>query len=107
MNHSSGWSTPLFQEIQLLSRSIHPITREETEEYIRSNLDYSGCGHEIFTSGAVSLIYDFSNGIMRVINHLCSKSLMYAFQQQKHLIDDHMIRFVNDHEMITVGKAVS
>lgn len=83
------------------------LTREETEEYIRSNLDYSGCGHEIFTSGAVSLIYDFSNGIMRVIDHLCSKSLMYAFQQQKHLIDDHMIRFVNDHEMITVGKAVS
>ncbi len=25
----------------------------------------------------------------------------YAYQQQKKLVDDHMIRFVNDHEMIS------
>lgn len=27
---------------------------------------------------------------------------MYAFQQQEHLVDDHMVRYVLDHELLTV-----
>ena len=47
-------------------------------------------------------IYKYSTGTPRVINRLCEKSLTYACQQQKKLIDDYMVKFVNEHEGVTV-----
>ena len=34
-----------------------------------------------------------------MINRICEKALMYAFQNQKRLIDDYMIKYVVEHEM--------
>lgn len=34
-----------------------------------------------------------------MINRICEKALMYAFQSQKRRIDDYMIKFVVEHEM--------
>ncbi len=39
-------------------------------------------------------------GIPRMVNRVCEKTLMYASQQQKRLIDEYMVRFVADHEML-------
>ena len=33
-------------------------------------------------------------------DRVCEKALMYAFQNQKRLIDDYMIKFVVEHEML-------
>lgn len=35
-----------------------------------------------------------------MINRICEKALMYAFQNQKRLIDDYMIKYVVEHEML-------
>ena len=35
-----------------------------------------------------------------MINRVCEKALMYAFQNQKRLIDDYMIKFVVEYEML-------
>ncbi|MGN0363536.1 MAG: hypothetical protein ACI4ET_11930 [Bilifractor sp.] len=35
-----------------------------------------------------------------IFNRVCEESLMYACQRQKRLIDDHMISFVAEHEML-------
>ena len=78
------------------------LDRSETEQYIRSHLDYTECGQELFTEGAMDEVYKYSTGIPRMINRICDKSLMYAFQQQKRLIDDHMIKFISENEMLTV-----
>ena len=45
-------------------------------------------------------IHKASAGILRMVNRVCEKSLMYAFQQQKRLIDDYMIKYVMEHEML-------
>jgi len=45
-------------------------------------------------------IHKASAGIPRMINRICEKALMYAFQSQKRLIDDYMIKFVVEHEML-------
>ena len=79
------------------------LDRSETEAYIRSHLAYSECGQELFTSGAIDEIQRYSTGIPRMINRICDKSLMYAFQQQKHLIDDHMVQYISKNEMLTVA----
>ena len=76
------------------------LDRSETERYIKSHLDYSGCKQDIFTAKAIDDIYKISAGILRMINRICEKALMYAFQQQKRLIDDYMIQYVTEHEML-------
>ena len=76
------------------------LDRSECEKYIRSHLDYSGCQQELFTEKALDEIYHSSTGIPRLINRICEKALMYAFQQNRRLIDDHTIRYVTEHEML-------
>ena len=76
------------------------LDRAETDRYIASHLAYAGGNREIFTSRAVDEIYRSSTGIPRVINRICEKSLLYAFQQQKRLIDDHMVLYVIEDEML-------
>ncbi|MCD8348890.1 MAG: AAA family ATPase [Lachnospiraceae bacterium] len=76
------------------------LDRSETGQYIRSHLDYAGCPQELFTEKAVDEVHKASTGIPRMINRVCEKSLMYGFQQQKRLVDDHMVRFVVEHEML-------
>ena len=78
------------------------LDRAETGKYMQAHMSYSGCKNEVFTSGAEDEIYKVSLGIPRMINRICDKSLMYAYQQQKKLIDEHVIRYVADHEMLQV-----
>ena len=80
------------------------LDRAECEKYIRSHLDYSGCQQELFTEKALDEIYHASTGIPRLINRICEKALMYAFQQNKRLIDDYTIRYVTEHEMLEVSE---
>ena len=76
------------------------LDRSETERYIASHLAYAGGSQDIFTSRALDEIYRSSTGIPRTINRICEKSLMYAFQQQKRLVDDHMVLYVVEDEML-------
>ena len=48
-------------------------------------------------------VYKYSTGKPRMINRVCDKSLMYAFQQQKRLVDDHMVKFISENEMLTAA----
>lgn len=86
--------------------SLPHLDRSETEEYIRSHLNYAACTRELFTDKAIDEVYKGSTGVSRMINRICEKSLMYASQQQKRLVDDHTVRFVVEHEMQYEGKAV-
>jgi type II secretory pathway predicted ATPase ExeA len=79
------------------------LDRAETGKYIAAHMEYAGAGKEIFTSGAEDEVYKISAGIPRMINRICEKALMYACQQQKRLLDEHMVRFVADHEMLGGG----
>ncbi len=87
--------------------SLPHLDPSETGEYIRSHLNYAGCTRELFTEKAVDEVYKGSTGVPRMINRICEKTLMYASQQQKKLIDDHIVRFVVGHEMQYEGKAVT
>lgn len=69
-------------------------------KYKRAHLDYAGCIGELFTSDAEEEVYRVSGGIPRMVNRICEKSLLYAYQQKKRLIDGHMVRYVADHEML-------
>ena len=73
------------------------------QKYIAAHLAYSGTQQGIFTEGAETEVYKISTGIPRLINRVCEKALLYACQQQKRLVDEHMVRFVADHERLVGG----
>ena len=79
---------------------LNRLDRAETGRYITAHMAYAGVKQDLFTSGAEDEIFKVSAGIPRMINRICEKTLMYAYQQQKRLIDEHMVRFVADHEMV-------
>lgn len=83
---------------------IPRLDRAETEKYIRSHLAYAKGEQELFTSRAIDEVFRISNGVMRVINRICEKALMYAYQQQYRLVDDHAISYVAEHEMLKGGE---
>ena len=83
-----------------MSIILERLDRAETARYMAAHLAYSNTDRELFTTDAEDEIYKVSSGIPRMINRICEKSLMYAFQQQKRLIDGHMVHYVAEHEML-------
>ena len=79
---------------------LERLDRAEVPKYRAAHMVYSGCTEELFTTDADDEIYKVSSGIPRMINRICEKTLIYAYQQQKRLIDGHMVRYVADHEML-------
>ncbi len=84
---------------------LHHLDRADTERYIASQLNYADGQKDIFTDRAIDEIFKISTGIPRMINRICEKTLMYAAQQQKRLVDDLMVRFLAEHEMLMGGEA--
>ncbi len=74
------------------------LDRSETERYIQSHLKYADGRQDLFTAKALDDLYRESAGIPRSINRISEKCLMYAFQQNKRLIDEHMVRYVVDQD---------
>ena len=74
------------------------LDRSETEQYIQSHLSYAGSNRDIFSDKAMDEVFRVTTGIPRMINRICEKSLMYAFQLQRRLVDDYMVSFVLEHE---------
>lgn len=79
------------------------LDRAETEKYVQSHLKYAGGREDIFTERAMDDIYKESTGTPRIINRICEKSLMYAGQKNKRLLDEHLVQFVIEHELIVGG----
>lgn len=79
---------------------IPHLDRAEVERYIRSHLEYAEGPTELFTAKALDVVAKESSGIPRMINRICEKTLMYALQQQCRLIDDYMVTFVVDNEIV-------
>lgn len=84
--------------------TVPSLDRAECEEYIDAHMKYAGCTQSVFTDSAIDRIYQLSLGVPRMINRVCEKSLMYAGQTQKRLIDDHMVSYVTEHEMLVVNE---
>ena len=99
----TGEYAPFRQRIDIYC-TVPPLDRAECEDYINTHMQYAGCTQNIFTDSAVDRIYQISNGVPRMVNRVCEKSLMYASQTQKRLVDDHMVSYVSEHEMLVVNE---
>ena len=80
--------------------SLPGLDREETGAYIRAQLDYAAGKRELFTQEAIRAIYKLSNGVPRMVNHICDLSLNYASQACIEVIDDVLVQRICKGEML-------
>ncbi len=73
---------------------LSPLTREETKAYIDHRLAVAGRTAPLFDSGAVELVYEYSDGIPRRINTIAGNALVEGFGRESAVIDAGIIESV-------------
>ncbi len=72
---------------------LGPLGLDDTESYIMRRLDVAGAPAELdFTSSGLRRIYAFSKGVPRVINVLCDKALLSAYENGTERIDAKVVK---------------
>jgi general secretion pathway protein A len=83
-------SSQLRQLRQRIFRSFHlpALDRHATEGYIRYRLSVAAARDlEIFTPAAIDRIYEFSNGLPRLINAVCDNAMLSAYSSDRRRIE--------------------
>lgn len=72
---------------------LHPLTRQEVEEYILHRLQVAGNRNAVyFSSQAIDIVFYYSRGIPRLINIICDFLMLSAFAEQTDQISEEMVR---------------
>ncbi len=90
-----------------LRHHVAPLAIEEVSEYIQHRLHVAGGDGRIqWTPEALTLIYEYSGGVPRLINVLCDKALLAGYVSESLIIDGAMIqRAIDDTECKMVSIA--
>jgi general secretion pathway protein A len=83
-------SSPALRQLaQRFSVDYHlrSLDRSETSGYVRHRIAAAGGCHPLFTEDAVDLVYARSQGVPRLINHLCDLALVYGYAERRTSID--------------------
>lgn len=104
-NLNSEKLRPYKENIRVKCR-IRPFTREEGRGYVRHRLKLAGRDiSEIFTSEAVSQVWEFSRGIPRVMNLLCDRALLIGYTNSSPIIDSKIVKeAMKDLNYLRAGK---
>lgn len=78
---------------QRISFSYHMtgLEQDEIEPYLSYRLKLAGTLKPVFTSEAVILLFNYSKGLPRLINHLAHEALYQAATQEKTMIDENIL----------------
>jgi type II secretory pathway predicted ATPase ExeA len=66
----------------------------EARAYVQHRLTVAGGDPEMFRPEAVAFVHERAHGIPRLMNQLCDLSLVYAFAEQRRVIDEQLVRQV-------------
>jgi len=87
----SSFLRPLNQRISIRYHLL-PLSRTDTEKYIYHRLLVAGAnGHITFSAGALKLIFKHSQGIPRLINLVCDRTLLAGYAGQSNYLDKKMV----------------
>ncbi len=66
---------------------LEALNRQETEDYVRAQLDQSGRrGGDVFPTDTCQSIHQATDGVPRLINHLCDHVLLLAYAAGKAVV---------------------
>lgn len=86
--------TDLRQLAQRITGRYHlnPLSRHETQEYVRHRLRVAGASGDIFTPAALREVFRLSCGIPRVINVCCDRALLGAYTRETRQVTPALVR---------------
>ena len=74
---------------------LTPLNEEDTQKYIRYRLKIaSATGRTYFTDKAMDMIYQFSQGVPRLVNQVCDSALLNGFIYEKDIVDENLMHEV-------------
>ena len=84
----------LRQLAQRITARYHlmPLTLTEVEQYIKHRLSVAECVRPLFNRAAIKKIHQISKGIPRVMNLLCERSLINAFNTNDAVVNAAIVR---------------
>lgn len=92
-----------FKQRIALYYHLAPLSRQETDEYIRHRIKLAGAGQvEVFTSDAIDMLYSHSRGVPRIINLLCDSALLSGYIYDSRQITEKIIYEVVKEREITI-----
>lgn len=79
----------LRQLAQRITARYHllPLNKQEVDQYIKHRLDVAKCHRKLFSPTAVNKIHKITQGVPRLINLLCDRSLAIAYGNNASLVD--------------------
>ena len=104
---SSAIAKQQLHEQLAVMKAVHDVSiqseldhynRAYTGQYVQCQLTYAGATSELFTEKAIDQIYEYSSGIARMIDKICTSVLIYGSQNRMRLIDDHAVAKVLEGE---------
>ena len=63
----------------MINRKLEPLSKDETNHYIRHRLRIAGRKAPLFSKDALNLIWKHSRGIPRLVNHICDNALLIGY----------------------------
>lgn len=90
--------TAIRQRIDVQCR-VPYFDQAEVTAYIQAHLTYAGTNQAIFSDQAVAAIYRYSSGAARLINKVCTHSLLYGAQNGHRVIDEPIVTRVIQGEL--------
>ena len=84
----------LYQLAQRITARFHlqSLPVSDVGRYIRHRIETAGNRERIFTGAAIRRVAQFSNGVPRLINIICDRSLLGAYASEKTIVTASMVR---------------
>jgi type II secretory pathway predicted ATPase ExeA len=73
---------------------LNALSLRDTALYVKHRLRIAGTEQALFEQAAITLMHRHATGIPRLINQLCDTALVYAFAEQRKLVDAELMRQV-------------
>jgi type II secretory pathway predicted ATPase ExeA len=67
------------------------LEQDEINPYIIHRIKLAGCSKPLFTDDAVTLMFNYSKGLPRLINTIAHEALYVAAEQKVSLVDDKLV----------------
>ncbi len=84
---------PLKQRIAIRYQ-LTSFTLATTEDYVRYRLQVAGSSRDLFNKSAIKAVFEYSNGVPRLINTICDNALLEGFLRKKEHVEAELIREV-------------
>ncbi|MEW6570293.1 MAG: AAA family ATPase [Nitrospirota bacterium] len=82
---------PLRQRVAVKIR-LKEFSEEDMRDYIKHRLRVAGCNKEILSDDAIKLIYQYTQGIPRLINTVCDNALLEGYLAKATQVDSLTIK---------------